>query len=208
VALLLLWIPKLNIEMKNKVALIGGTFDPVHVGHINLFHNAYSLAGFSSLIVIPALISNFKQGTHPVSFSSRVEMLGLAIEDYRELYPDDKMEIIVSTIEGEKGGISYTSDTIRSFYPKLEDNGKINFIIGDDILPDLNKWHDFEYIRTHVRFYCFEREGKRADYGVEVHFIPSSVTVASSSAIRFGAEGMLSRRVKEYINEHKLYRAL
>ena len=202
------WIGMPNIVMRNKTALIGGTFDPVHIGHINLFHNVYALAGFDSLIVIPAMISNFKQNTKPVSFSERVSMLELAIEDYKELYPSDKLDIQISRYEGDKGGVSYTSETIRHFYDEVVDEGKVNFIIGDDILPDLNRWHDFEYIKANVRFFCFSREGKKGDYGAEVHFICSPITKASSSSIRSGKEGMLTNHVKEFVDEHKLYRAL
>lgn len=198
----------LNIEMKCKVALLGGTFDPVHIGHINLFHNVYTLAGFDRLIVIPAYLSNFKRESHPVSFFERVEMLERAIIDYRELFPDDKLEIEISTYEGEKGGVSYTSDTIKGFYPQYSDDGKVNFIIGDDILPDLYRWHDFQYIKEHVRFYCFSREGKIGDWGAEVHMIVSPVTVASSSSVRDGNGEMLTKHVKEYVDEHKLYRSL
>ncbi len=197
-----------SIEKSNKTALIGVTFDPVHIGHINLFHNVYSLGGFDSLVVIPALISNFKQGTHPVSFEMRVEMLKLALLDYQELYPFDKLEIEISSYEGKKGGVSYTSETIKDFFPFYEDNGKVNFIIGDDILPDLNKWHDFDYLKHHVRFFCFSRDGKSGDWGAEVHIINSPVTKASSSSIRNGQCGVLSKRVEEYISEHKLYRTL
>lgn len=198
----------LIIEMKNKTALLGGTFDPVHIGHLRLFHNAYSLAGVDHLIVIPAFLSNFKQDSTPASFSDRLEMLSLALKDYRDMFPSDGLEIEISTYEGEKQGVSYTSETIRDFYQECQDDGKVNFIIGDDILPTLNKWHDFEYIKKNVRFLCFSREGGRGDWGVEIEMYPSPVTVASSSAVRVGNDEMLSKRVKEYIDEHHLYRAL
>lgn len=194
-----------NIEMKNNVALLGGSFDPVHIGHIELLHNAYSLVGFSGIVLIPAYISNFKQDSSPASFFDRVNMLRLAIEDYRELYPDDGLEITISLYEGEMRGVSYTSDTIRHLFSSYEENGKVNFIIGDDILPDLYKWHDFGYIKEHVRFYCFSREGKNGDYGAEVHLVHSPITVASSTLIKRGDRNMLTRRVKGYIDEHSLY---
>ncbi len=202
------WTMRLTIEMRNKTALLGGSFDPVHIGHVNLFHNAYKLAHFSTLIVVPAFVSNFKQDATPASFHDRVEMLKLAIEDYRDLYPSDCLDIRISQYEGEKKGVSYTSDTIKHFYESLEDNGKVNFIIGDDILPDLYRWHDFEYIKNNVRFFCFSRLGAHDDNQVEIDFIESPITVASSSSIKEGMEGMLTKRVKEYIDEHKLYRAL
>ena len=194
------------IEMKSRTALLGGTFNPVHMGHVHLFHEAYEAGRISNLIVIPAYISNFKRDSHPVSFSDRVKMLSLAVEDYRDIYPDDKLEITVSLFEGEKGGISYTSDTIREFFDSAEDNGKVNFIIGDDIIPTLGHWHDIEYLRSHARFLCFTRLGSvENESGAEVIFIKSSVYHASSSEVRAGDMTMLSPRVREYVYANKLY---
>ena len=194
-------------EMKSRIALLGGTFDPVHLGHIHLFHEAFTECGITKLIVIPAYISNFKRGTQPASFSHRVDMLSLAIEDFRNLYPDDAIDVEVSLFEGEKGGVSYTSETIKAFYDEASDNGKVNFIIGDDIIPTLGHWHDIEYLREHVRFLCFTRLGSvENNSGAEVIFIPSDTYHASSSEVRAGSLDMVSPRVRKYIDENKLYR--
>ncbi|MBQ2259436.1 MAG: adenylyltransferase/cytidyltransferase family protein, partial [Spirochaetales bacterium] len=67
--------------MKNKVALIGGSFDPVHLGHLMLFHSAWKYIEIEELVVIPALLSNFKQDRKPVSFEDRAEMLEQAFLD-------------------------------------------------------------------------------------------------------------------------------
>ena len=75
--------------MKSRTALFGGTFDPPHRGHLHIFHQVALLGRFSSLIVIPARISNFKQGSHPASFDDRFAMVSLLADDYRKEYPDD-----------------------------------------------------------------------------------------------------------------------
>ena len=192
-------------ETRPRTALLGGTFDPVHIGHVHLFHEA-SENGIGRLIVIPASLSNFKRSSHPASFSDRIEMLRLAVEDYRTLYPQDCMEIIISSFEGERGGVSYTSETINAFFEEAEDDGKVNFIIGDDIIPTLGHWHDFSYLRTHVRFLCFTRLGSvHDDSGAEVIFIRSEAVHASSSEVRAGDLSMLSSRVREYVYENRLY---
>ena len=188
------WIQMPTTEMKPKTALLGGTFNPVHSGHVHLMHEIYAKAGIGNLILIPAYLSNFKRQSHPVSFEERVEMLSLAIEDYKDIYPDEK-------------GISYTSETVKAFFDSYNDNGKINFIIGDDILPTLGNWHDFDYLRSHVRFLCFSRYGmKDTDADAEIIFIRSDVYDASSSEVRAGDFSMLSRRVREYVRDNKLYR--
>ena len=194
-------------ETKLKTALLGGTFNPVHLGHVHLFHEAYEKAGIQRLVLIPAYLSNFKRESHPVSFEDRAEMLRLAIEDYHSLYPEDELSIEVSLFEGERKGISYTSETIKAFFDDYEDEGKVNFIIGDDIIPTLGHWHDIEYLREHVRFLCFTRLGSvENNSGAEVIFIPSDTYHASSSEVRAGSLDMVSPRVRKYIDENKLYR--
>ena len=200
------WITMHSTEMKNKVALIGGSFDPVHLGHLMLFHSAWKYIEIEELVVIPALLSNFKQDREPVSFEDRAEMLEQAFLDYRDLFKDSDLKLTLSRIEGERGGISFTSDTIRALYDRYAENGKVNFIIGDDLASSLDKWHDFEYLKSHVRFFCFKRDdGEVRKVDAEIHFIDSDIYKASSTDVRKGDGSLLSRRVREYIDEHHLY---
>lgn len=200
------WITMHSTEMKNKVALIGGSFDPVHLGHLMLFHSAWKYIEIEELVVIPALLSNFKQDRKPVSFEDRAEMLEQAFLDYRDLFKDSDLKLTLSRIEGQRGGISFTSDTIRALYDRYAENGKVNFIIGDDLASSLDKWHDFEYLKSHVRFFCFKRDdGEIRKVDAEIHFIDSDIYKASSTDVRKGDGSLLSRRVREYIDEHHLY---
>lgn len=194
--------------MRNRYALLGGSFNPVHRGHIHLFHQAASFMDIDTLIVIPAFVSNFKQGSNPALFDARLKMLELALLDYRDEYPDDNLEVEISSFEGMKGSISYTSDTIKAFFPLTARGGKVDFIIGDDILANLDKWHEFSYIKDHVRFHCFTRGcEERVTHGAEVVFYDSSVLEASSSDVRLGHGEYLSPRVRRFIDENRLYRA-
>lgn len=196
-------------ETKNKVALIGGSFDPVHLGHLALFNSAEKHIGIEELVVIPALISNFKQDRMPASFEDRANMLALAFDDYKSIYPESGLILTLSRLEGERGGVSYTSETIRALYDQVNDGGKVNFIIGDDLVQSLSRWHDFAYLKDHVRFYCFRRDmQKRPEIDAEIHYIESDVYRASSTEVRYGEKELLSRRVREYIDEHHLYRAI
>ena len=202
------WIRMLTTEMKSeKKAILGGTFDPVHIGHINLFHSISEFTDITTLYVIPAYVSAFKKGKKSASFSDRMAMLNLAIIDYADIYPLDALNIVVSDFEGKKKGIIYTSETIRELFDKLEDNGKVNFVIGDDLIEGLPRWHDYEYLKSHVRFYCFTRDGgeKKNLEGVEVIYIDSPQTIASSTMFRDGEEGLVTPSVMEYIESEGLY---
>ena len=188
-------------------AILGGSFDPIHVGHLFLMHEAYRLCGIERIILVPANISNFKQGKPPVSFERRFLMAGLAVEDYRELYPEDDLEIIVSPIEGERRGVSYSSDTVRELIPEYGVDGRISFIIGDDIPETLPLWHDWPYLREHVDYLCFRREGGAPcpDDGAHVSYIESDILESSSSSVRSGDHSGLSKRVRRYVEDEKLY---
>lgn len=196
-----------NTGMKSETALLGGSFNPVHIGHLNLIHDAYALASMDKVVLIPALISNFKQGSQPLDFDVRLHLLKLAVLDYRQMFPSDDVDIEISDVEMKRGGISYTSDTVRYFL-SLYGVEKINFIIGDDLLANLEKWHDYPYLRDHVRFLCFVRDGKiSAPDGADILFFNNDKVVSSSSDVRDGDFSMLSKRVRRYVEDNGLYRA-
>lgn len=198
-----------TVMKSEKKAVLGGTFDPVHMGHINLFHSVNDCTDITTLYVIPAYVSNFKRERHTASFDDRMAMLNLAVLDYSDLYPLDELNIVVSDWEGRKKGVSYTSDTIRALMDELGDGGKVNFIIGDDLIDGLPAWHDSTYIRDHVRFYCFVRDLNyhTVPDGYEIHFVESVRTEASSTRVREGDFSSLSESVREYIEENGLYGA-
>lgn len=194
--------------MGNKIALLGGSFDPVHLGHLALFNNVFTLTDINKLIIVPTYTSPFKLDNKCASFQDRLEMLELSLLDFKDIYPLSKGCVEISDYECKKGGVSYTSDTIRYFYNDVVDNDRVNFVIGDDLLQDLDKWHDGEYLKKNVRFWCFTRNKIHSfDSSFEVHFVSSPVFNSSSSSIRDGNMSNLSKRVKEYIENAKLYRA-
>lgn len=202
------------MSKETKIAVFGGSFDPVHLGHLFLLHCAVSMTDYESFLIIPAKVSNFKQDNRPqASDADRLNMLRLAIEDFRELYPEDSSaHIEVSAMELERGGISYTSDTIRQL--RLQnDTSKIGLIMGDDHIEGLSRWHDFEYLRDNVEFLICRRNSQDSTWNLpdDLCFralVPESVAPQSSSAIRTDLAGnldYLSKRVREYVKAHDLY---
>ncbi|MBR2282033.1 MAG: adenylyltransferase/cytidyltransferase family protein [Spirochaetales bacterium] len=198
-----------------KTAMIGGSFDPVHLGHLFLLHCAVSMSDYSSFLLIPAKVSNFKQSSRPqASDQDRLQMLRLALEDYRELYPDDrKVDLGISAMELERGGVSFTSDTIRILKGKLGLD-RIGMVIGDDHLEGLSRWHDFEYLRDNVEFLICRRSQSGTDWSLVPEGVcyrrlePENVAPQSSSAVRGDVQGngdFLSRRVLEYVKSKNLY---
>ena len=199
---------------KAKVAVLGGSFDPVHLGHLFLLHCAISMTDYRRFLIIPAKVSNFKQDSRPqASDADRLTMLRLALEDFRDLFPEDSgAGIEISTMELERGGVSYTSDTIRELKIQLDDP-MIGLIMGDDHISGLTRWHDFDYLKQNVEFLICRRESSMSNWKLPEDIcyralIPSDIAPQSSSAIRTDLEGnldYLSRRVREYVKANNLY---
>lgn len=197
--------------MKPKKTLIfGGTFDPVHKGHMYLLRMAEEHTDYDRVIIVPARISNFKQGTHPASGEDRLNMLDIAISEYREEYPDSRLEIILSDMEIRREGISYSYDTVTEIMKNFPIEGKPGFLMGDDLLHGLERWYRFEDLRKLVTFVCFTRGTHElsSDSGADIVFVPVMAYPASSSEVRSGDFSNLSKGVSGYVRSHGLYRAL
>ena len=205
--------------IKSNVVLFGGSFDPVHLGHLFLLHCAISMTDYHCFLIVPAKLSNFKRDSVPkASDKDRLEMLNLALMDYKDIYSQDFScnsaypDIRISTMELDRGGISYTSDTVKS----LKESGyeKIGLLIGDDHIEGLTKWHDFDYIKDNVEFLICRRNAQgplwdRLPKGIRYKALePENVSPQSSSAVRSDVNGnldYLSERVREYVKAKHLY---
>lgn len=187
-------------------AILGGSFDPIHLGHLHLMRETEIEAAMEEVILVPNNVSNFKQDQRPVSFFHRRRMLELACLDFHELYPDSRLKLTISDIEGRRKGVSYSSDTVRELLELYKDD-HISFIAGDDIPSTLDRWHDWPYLKEHVEFLIFRRGNgeRRHPEGTHIRYFESDIFQASSSEVREGRLELLSRRVLEYVRENGLY---
>lgn len=120
-----------------KIGIFGGTFDPVHNEHVSMASNAVKELNLDKLIVIPTYISPHKIGKNVTSGEDRLNMLKAAFSG------DEKIE--VSSYELDKGGVSYTYETILHFkntYPLAE----IYFLMGSDMLENFPTWKNPDVI--------------------------------------------------------------
>lgn len=201
-----------------ETALVGGSFDPVHKGHLHLVHMVVSQSECRHFVLVPVAKGNFKRERKLASAKDRIAMLLLAIKAYPSLYPDDPPIVLtVDDTEIKRGGVSYTSDTVRELYGKYPVLGKIDVVIGDDLLTGLVGWHDWDYLRDHVRFIVARREKEEISppVGADVFQLEGVPFPDSSSMIREGLsdEGMterirslLPKEVADYVETHRLYR--
>ena len=139
-----------------KVAIFGGTFNPVHSEHVSLCKSAINELGLDKLIVMPTFISPHKADKTCLSAGDRLNMLKLAFAG------EDKIE--VSDFEIQKQGKSYTYQTVEHFYNKDQ---KLFFIVGGDMLTDFKTWRYPEKILSYCTLAVFERDKTFTDFEKE-----------------------------------------
>ena len=198
-------------------AIFGGTFDPVHNGHLHVLSQIERYTDFEMVIMIPVCIPPHKVYTRHVTDEQRIKMLDLAITSWRQLHAGSTLKVGIDDCEIRRKGTSYMYDTIRDISHRYYIDGNISVIIGDDLLHGLPTWYRFDELKSLVSFTVIKREGHRnpPEYsGVELRMLENSRYEASSSDIRrFAAHeeynklsGILPESVLHYIKEHGLYR--
>jgi nicotinate-nucleotide adenylyltransferase len=117
---------------EKKIGILGGSFDPVHIGHLIIAQDAAEHLGLSEVIFVPAAIPPHKQHVRQAAHEDRLNMLRLAVNE------DPRFS--VSDLEVQRGGISYTVDTVRDL-KKIYPNDELILIVGSDTLLDLHNWY-------------------------------------------------------------------
>lgn len=198
------------------IGIYGGTFDPVHRGHVRLLQCAAEACGLDRTIILPDRIPPHKQSKDLVSGEDRLEMCRRAFAD------TPRTE--VSDWEIRQEGLSYSVLTLEHFHG-LYPEDRLWFIMGSDMLTSFHQWYRYEDILKLSGLICMSRynddhreleaaaEGLR-EKGGEVKLVEAQALEMSSSQIRqLIAEGgdcteLLAERVLDYIKEKGLYGVL
>ncbi len=126
------------IETGMRIGLYGGTFDPVHIGHIKAAVHVSEALSLDSLIFIPAMHPPHKRKHAITPFKDRVAMLQIAAEGQPGFF--------ISAMEAERTGLSYTVDTLTEVRTHLDKGCELFFIVGLDMFIEINTWKDFKKI--------------------------------------------------------------
>jgi len=187
-----------------RVGIFGGSFDPVHSGHLILAESSMEELRLDRIIFIPARLSPFKKNRPPSATpQERIAMLSQAIKGESRFTVDDR--------ELDREGPSYAIDTVRLLradYP----GAQFFYLIGADNLRELGKWHEIDYLRHLVDFAVLDR-GNPWDKGTCPYPVVSRRIDISSTEIRERLAGGLSIRfmvpsgVYDIIMQHHLYRS-
>lgn len=197
-----------------KIGVLGGTFDPVHRGHIAMAEEAVKSLGLSEVLLVPAGQPMSKSDGRITPAKHRIRLLNLAAAG--------KPYLKVSSMEIERPGPSYTVDTIAAIKKQYGDKTEIYFILGWDSLAQIGDWREPKRIVEMCYLVAVPRPGwprpnidllEKDIPGItkKVVFMDKPRLDISASAIREMAgrgesiDHLVTREVEEYIKKHKLY---
>lgn len=199
-----------------KIGIFGGTFDPVHLGHINLALDAKLQAGLDKVIFIPAKLQPFKLDKRVTDGKDRLAMLREAVSDISGLE--------VSSYELDAEGISYTYLTMRAMKKAFGDDAKLYFIMGTDSFLKLETWKNSRELLETCSYIIGTRPGYKheelelciericRDYNTEVRNIDNVQLDISSTEIRrridkgISCGDLIPDKVERYIKDNGLYK--
>lgn len=182
-----------------KIGIYGGTFDPIHHGHLILAREAREILALEEVIFVLAAQSPHKMTLPPTSAAARWEMLTAAI-DREDGFSASRLEI-------DRPPPSYSIDTVAQVHAAIP-GAEFFFLIGEDNLPQLTSWHRFDELDRLVQFVVLDRSGATAEerYPVVRRKIDISATtirnrVASGHSIRY----LVPEAVEQIIRRKNLY---
>ena len=190
-----------------RIGFLGGTFNPVHIGHLAIAQMAQETMRLEKIIFVPSNWPPHKKGYHIAPARDRYHMVRLAIRGNPNLK--------ISDFEIKKEGKSYTIDTLWHFRRIFPKDTKLFFIIGGDTLPQLKNWKYIDDILKIATFIVVNRPGQfKKSKGIKIKYYSVSmpgIDISSSYVRRRIAEGKTTKyfvqdNVLAYIKKHRLYK--
>jgi nicotinate-nucleotide adenylyltransferase len=194
--------------MATRVGILGGSFDPIHLGHLHLARALRDRLALDRVVLVPAARQPLKASRVEASAGDRLAMarLAAASEPWLE----------VSDVEVRRPGPSYTYDTLRALRAGLPPDAELHFLAGADVLADLERWYRLDDVLPLARFAIATRPGHRLEVPprlagrVDVVEIEPRALSATEVRARLAAggdvSGILPPAVSTYIQEKGLYR--
>lgn len=179
-----------------RLGIYGGTFDPIHQGHLHLIEQVISRKIVDQLLVVPAGDPQLKAHA---PFATGAQRKAMCLAALKDLPQEIASKVELSSIEILRQGPSYTIDTIEAVkqtYPRHH----LVLIMGSDSYTKINQWHRIEELKAMVEFVVINRPSHE---GESTHKIDA--LDVSSTEVRSGMSEAVSPSVAAYIKEHNLY---
>lgn len=179
-----------------RVGLYGGTFDPIHNGHVHVIEQLIGRNIVDRLLVVPAGQPRLREHEPKATGDARRQMCQLAINS---LAPEIKSKVEVNPIEVLRAGPSYTIDTVQAVAQTYPDDS-IVVVVGTDAYTNIDQWHRAEELKKMVEFVVIDRPDFPGTPNLDVAAIAVSAT-----QIREHSSDAVPAAVAAYIKEHNLY---
>jgi nicotinate-nucleotide adenylyltransferase len=138
-----------------RFGILGGTFDPIHLGHLRTAEEIGQALSLHRVYLIPSASPPHKTSEPVASFEHRLAMVKLAVGDAPLLEALD--------LEGKRPGLSYSIETLKAFHSTRQPQPEIFFILGTDAFREIKTWKDYRQLFDYAHFVIIERAG------VEMH---------------------------------------
>lgn len=192
-----------------RIGILGGAFDPVHLGHMALAEDAFLELMLDEVWFMPSAQSPMKEGEPGLSSEARVELLKACVKSH----PKFKLE----TCEIERGGVSYTYETVCTLM-EMHPTDSYYWIIGGDQVAQLGEWRNIEELAKLIQFIVITRPGFDVEdhlpkiRGLACHPISSRNLEISSTQVRErisqgdSINDLLPKSVADLIVSHNYYK--
>lgn len=188
--------------------MIGGTYNPVHIGHMHLIDEIRHKFKPELILIIPSYVSAHKINRKTVDAEHRIKMLEIACKD---------IDVVIDKCEIERKGVSYSIDTIRYIKEKYDLQENPGLLIGDDLAEHFDKWKDPDKIADEAEIIIARRQSRNNEllnnFKYRYTKLENLMIDVSSTDIRNRLAGnnacryLMPAGVFDYIHSNKLYGA-
>lgn len=201
---------------RRRIGIFGGTFDPIHIGHLILAEEAWFQLKLDFIYLVPAGNPPHKRNRRLTAVEHRLRMAKLACNDIDYLH--------VSRIDADRLGPHYTADMVRLLQQRLGDEADLFFLMGMDSLRDLPAWHEAAWLVHNCTLVALSRHDVELDWGALESALPGirhrviildmpELEIASHTIQQRVRDGQpirhqVPKAVEEYIRDHALYRSI
>jgi len=193
-----------SILIGMRVGILGGTFDPIHIGHLIAASSVYEALNLDSIVFMPAGDPWQKRDRELSSGEHRLEMVKLATSE------DDRFQ--ASNLEISRSGPTYAIDTVRE-WKRLNPTDELFWIVGSDALSGIPSWHEWEAFVNEVTIVSVNRIGQSASVDFDVVSVEMPEVRISATELRdrftnnLDTKYLVPQKVSDYISDQGLYQA-